>query len=359
MKLFLCGRLGMRAKIGYNLASNSGLFAIHSRTRGMCLMGSPQLQTVQSFLNGEIHEWYRIALGFTDQVVAHVLDGFDLRPDQRVLDPFCGTGTTLVECMKRGIPCTGIDANPSSVFAARVKTNWGLEGERLIQLLRDVDGHYRKSLLSADHTHDSTYRYIVSSGMLERGWISPEPLRKAILIKMSISSLSAWPEYRDCLMLALISEVLRGASNVKFGPELYCAQRKQDADVFQGFHDRVIIMAHDLDTVSALVAPAVNVVRGDSRDCETAVKQIAPGPYSAIICSPPYPGEHDYTRNARLELAFLEEVFDRASLQSIKRTMLRSNTKGYYKGDNDAAWIEGNSQIAELTEELSEKVYCS
>src|ERR1019366_5670589 len=29
-----------------------------------------------------------------------------------VLDPFCGSGTTLVECQRRGIPSYGIDLNP-------------------------------------------------------------------------------------------------------------------------------------------------------------------------------------------------------------------------------------------------------
>src|SRR5437660_502917 len=39
-----------------------------------------------------------------------------------VLDPFCGSGTTLVECQRCGVPSFGIDLNPIACLMARVKT---------------------------------------------------------------------------------------------------------------------------------------------------------------------------------------------------------------------------------------------
>src|SRR5713226_5602453 len=78
----------------------------------------------QKILNGEFHDWYRIILGYSDHLVSRLIDDFQLKRGNAVLDPFCGTGTTLVECMKHGLNAVGIDANPSSVFAARVKTTW-------------------------------------------------------------------------------------------------------------------------------------------------------------------------------------------------------------------------------------------
>jgi len=36
-----------------------------------------------------------------------------------VLDPFCGTGTALVECKRNGIPSAGIEANPSVTYLDR------------------------------------------------------------------------------------------------------------------------------------------------------------------------------------------------------------------------------------------------
>lgn len=260
----------------------------------------------------------------------------------------------MVECKKHGINAVGIDANPSSCFAARVKTKWSLKSELLLSLLDDVAREQRKALLR-EHTVDPTYRYLESSGMIERGWISVEPLRKAIAIKSSIASLDTPASYRNALMLALLSEVVQDASNIKFGPELYCAKKKDDVDVFGGFETRVKQFAEDLSKVSSLKPGRIRVFQGDSRNCHDLVKKGAPGPYAAGICSPPYPSEHDYTRNARLELAFLEEVSDLATLRAIKRSMIRSHTKNIYKGDADDKLVERYMQISAISKSIKAK----
>lgn len=140
--------------------------------------------TPQKFLNGEIHNWYRIVQGYEDHLVSNLLDRFGLQQGQKVLDPFCGTGTTLVECMKKGIDCTGIEANPSSLFAAKVKTRWNVKGDELLKLLSGIQKRQEK-LLKHDitFTKDPTYVYLEKTGMIQRGWISPKPFRKAIAIK--------------------------------------------------------------------------------------------------------------------------------------------------------------------------------
>ncbi len=39
-----------------------------------------------------------------------------LREKGKILDPFCGTGTILLEALKMGIDCIGVDKNPKHVF---------------------------------------------------------------------------------------------------------------------------------------------------------------------------------------------------------------------------------------------------
>jgi hypothetical protein len=90
------------------------------------------------------------------------------------------------------------------------------------------------------------------------------------------------------------------------------------------------------------------ILQGDSRQRRTFASICKRKSISAVICSPPYPTEHDYTRNSRLELAFLEEVLDLQSLRSIKKAMIRSHTKGIYAGDDDGSWVKGNKLIDEV-----------
>src|SRR5260370_392701 len=243
------------------------------------LLGSatPSMRTVpaspQRFLNGAIHDWYRIVLGYSDHLVSRLLDEFAIKPGQLVLDPFCGTGTTLIECMKRQVDSVGIDANPSSVFAARVKTRWELRPERLLELLRDVASTKRKFLRQRSRfKQDATYRYLDSSGMIKRGWISREPLRKAIALKNCILALRTTRPYKDALMLGLLAEIVGGASNIKFGPELFCGKpAKDDADVYGGFAARVHAVVKDLKTVSAHPQGSATVLEGDARNVSSVL----------------------------------------------------------------------------------------
>ena len=41
-----------------------------------------------------------------------------------ILDPFCGTGTTIVEAKRCGFAAEGIEANPIAWFACKTKTDW-------------------------------------------------------------------------------------------------------------------------------------------------------------------------------------------------------------------------------------------
>ena len=251
----------------------------------------------QRILNGEVHNWYRLILGYSDHLVSQLIDRFKIQPGDWILDPFCGSGTTLVECLKKGINAVGVDANPSSCFAARVKTDWKLNGRRLRIHAEHAGNLYNSEVRSKRFLSDVTYEYLHGGGYLERGWISAAPLRKAIALKRSIRALPATLRYQNALMLALISEVVNEASNVKFGPELYCGPAKQDCAVFAGFLARVEKMASDLATVAELSTSSVTLVEGDARNCAELSPVGKHAPYTAVISSPPYPTEHDYTRN--------------------------------------------------------------
>src|SRR5437016_10773969 len=79
-----------------------------------------------------VHDWYRFVLSFPPHLVRDYLSHFQVGSDNVVLDPFCGTGTTLVECKKLGIPSIGVEANYFAHFASQVKVNWQVKARGLI-----------------------------------------------------------------------------------------------------------------------------------------------------------------------------------------------------------------------------------
>lgn len=58
---------------------------------------------------------------FNPQVVRAIGNLLALQPDSWVLDPFCGSGTTLLECAHCGWNGVGLDLNPLAVFISNAK----------------------------------------------------------------------------------------------------------------------------------------------------------------------------------------------------------------------------------------------
>jgi hypothetical protein len=313
----------------------------------------------QTFKNGEVHDWYRLVLGYSDHLVADLIEELGLKGRDCVLDPFCGAGTTLVECMKHGVPSFGIDANPSSCFASVVKTSWQLQPRKLLALTDEVAHLYYAQGTNASHLRaDATYQYLHSAGMIERGWIADAALRQIIRIKRAILMLNAPPGHKSFFLLALANELVRGASNIRFGPEIYCGKARGTVDALRGFLRRVATMIEDLEVAKAAPYARATARLGDAREVGTYRLLRGRNKPTAVITSPPYPTEHDYTRNSRLELAILELVSGIDSLRAIKKSMLRSHTKNIYVDDSDskaASRFKCVNRIADQLEVLSKE----
>ena len=78
------------------------------------------------------HGWYRFVLSFPPHLVRSYAERFELGESSVLLDPFCGTGTTVVEAKKLGIPSRGIEALPVAFHAAATKVDWSPDPDRLM-----------------------------------------------------------------------------------------------------------------------------------------------------------------------------------------------------------------------------------
>jgi hypothetical protein len=84
------------------------------------------------------HDWYRFVLSFPPHLVRNYIRKFDLNQRSVVLDPFCGTGTTLVEAKLAGMHALGLEGNPFPHFASSVKTDWNIDADELSIRARQV-----------------------------------------------------------------------------------------------------------------------------------------------------------------------------------------------------------------------------
>lgn len=95
--------------------------------------GSPKKKTTPEIKSQDyrFHNWYRFVLAFPPHLVREYFADFGLHKNSVVLDPFCGTGTTLVEAKLAGVSSLGIEANPFACFASTVKTDWDIDADML------------------------------------------------------------------------------------------------------------------------------------------------------------------------------------------------------------------------------------
>ena len=75
-----------------------------------------------------------------------------------------------------------------------------------------------------------------------------------------------------------------------------------------------------------------------------------------MITSPPYPGDHEYTKHSKVELIFNEMAGDLLSFRKIKKRMLVSSTTNIYKEDNARVLVEDIQSIKKVTDEIQARL---
>jgi hypothetical protein len=97
-----------------------------------------------------------------------------------------------------------------------------------------------------------------------------------------------------------------------------------------------------------------DVARVETREADARALRhlLEPASIDAVICSPPYPNEKDYTRTTRLESVLLGFVTSKADLQRVKRGLVRSNTRTVYKGDDDHRHVATFPEIERIAGEI-------
>jgi len=312
-----------------------------------------------------IHDWYRFVLSFPPHLVRDYLQRFGLSEGGCVLDPFCGTGTTLVECKRLGVNSVGLEANPMPWFATNTKIDWKPHPDALLMHAGKVADTAEEKLVSGGTPDigglplfpgDITSQELKklpheAEKLILANSISPLPLHKTLVL------LEALQEHSDERFaaherLALAKAIVSDISNLHFGPEVGVGKPKKDAAVIAAWLRRVTAMAHDMANLPESKFGQATVYRADSRNTSAV---LAPDTVDAVITSPPYPNEKDYTRTTRLESVLLGFTKSKADLRSVKHDLVRSNTRSVYKSDTDHLLVKGHDEIQRIAEAIEDR----
>ena len=180
-----------------------------------------------------VHAWYRFVLSFPPHLVRSYLDQLGVGSFDTVLDPFCGTGTTLVECKKLGIASVGLESNPMAAFATSVKVDWSADPRLLLGYAEEVasstltiieskesGGRVSRTFSASDGNGQSPMRRLdpEQSKLLLKDSISPIPLHKTLVLLGELDR-HGDPKLQTYGRLALANALAFQIGNLKFGPE--------------------------------------------------------------------------------------------------------------------------------------------
>lgn len=296
-----------------------------------------------------VHRWYNFVLSFPPHLVRQYLDRFGMARGHTVLDPFCGTGTTPVECKKLGIRSVGIEAIPMSHFADSVKIDWTPDPQRLVAHARIIADRASRHRDWVPRSPEGLRTLPAQKlRLLIKDSISPLPLHKALILLEAIAA-----EYDPILngheLLALASVLPTEIGNLRFGPEVGVGRLRTDSPVVDAWLAEVRAMADDLRIVRARRDTPAVVHCGDARRPMDLLQERS---IDAVITSPPYPNEKDYTRIVRLESVLLGFMDDRRGLRRTKQSLLRSNTRNVFKADTDDWLVEEHESIQRIAREI-------
>jgi hypothetical protein len=234
------------------------------------------------------------------------------KPGQRILDPFCGSGTVLLEGWARGREVAGLDLSPYAWLIATAKLMLGpVEFEydvnaRLEQYQQQVNGCMGDvDLRRVDKWVRSFYHPRTLRELLAWSWVlrkNKDPFFLAALMAIAHHQRPGFLSYPS-------SHTVPYLRTSKFPPlefpELY--EYRPLRPRLEKKIGRALLNINDVD----LHSPRA-VVFGNACNVPADL-----GEFDAIVTSPPYMGQLHYARDNRLRLALL----GRSDWREIDRTV--------------------------------------
>jgi hypothetical protein len=235
---------------------------------------------------------------FIPQLVEVLLERY-LQPGEHVIDPFAGSGTTLVQALESGLDATGVDIAAFNCLLMRVKT----ASYHLVDLAEEL-GDVCARLESLPHRRERVNGYL-------RNWYAPKSLEELLAFRALI------PGYRHREVLRVILSRAARSARLTTHFDLEAPKAPQHEPYWCHKHRRecrpvesaaAFLRRYTLDTLSRIAEfsrvrdpeRAATVLHGDALGVALA------GRFDGILTSPPYPGLIDYHEQHR----YAYELFD-------------------------------------------------
>lgn len=259
------------------------------------------------------HGLHRFPAKFIPQVPAWALEQFASQGTW-VVDPFMGSGTTLVEALRFDVRAMGLDIDPLARLIASAKTN-PPPSDALVS-------HGAVVLEAARHRRIRELIVPMRGVQQFEHWYAREAWRRLQALREAILDVDC-DERSRCFLMVIFSSILRWVSNAddqSMKTYVSGTNRKRPPEVFETFGRALRRAVHRVREFEA--ARRGGAVARIPADGSATAFGLPDGTAHLIVTSPPYLDSVDYMYNFMLEYFWLGDILgvpDRATFNGLRR----------------------------------------
>jgi DNA methylase len=295
-----------------------------------------------------VHRWFRYSAGFSAEWAETVIGQHRKAADYTVLDPFAGSGTTLLAAEHSGVVGVGFESHPFVQRIAEAKLLWASNVEAFIAAARRVRKHHANNHKLADFV--AQVPALMQKCYTDEALCELYALRNGYLAeKRNIDDASAK------LVWLTLTAILRQCSGVGTAQWQYVLPNKTKARVsspLASFDAKVEQISTDMTLAQQQGwASSAAVFAHDSRDKAIPIK---PGSVDLVLTSPPYANNYDYADATRLEMMFWGEISGWGDLQgAVRQHIVRSCSQHAAADRVDLATLLAHPRLSAIASDIS------
>jgi DNA modification methylase len=291
-----------------------------------------------------VHKWYRYTAGFSAVWAKELIREQKAKGRTKVIDPFAGSGTVLLESEFENVESIGIEAHPYIYRIAKAKLTWNYSADKFKEGALTFLQQAKNRII----TKTEFPKLIASCYPLE-------VIQKLEALKQTWLQTEQEIEIKNFNWF-IITAILRITSPVGTAQWQYIQPNKTKSkviDPFIAFEAKVYEMFSDMKRMQNRIKIVADskIFNEDAR----VIKSISKGWGDLVITSPPYANNYDYADATRLEMTFWGDISGWGDLQdNVRKNLVRACTQHVSKLGDEVEGILSDPKLNPIQSELME-----
>lgn len=279
------------------------------------------------------HRWYYFKEGFSVGLIHEAINSFHKKKPLRILDPFNGSGTTVLTSALLGHYALGIEVNPFLQFTSKIKTSSSLSdrGETLITLNKIIKNSIGGAYSDLEGFSTFTHREGIDQ------WLFNTSVIRRYTSTLICIDKYANPKQKDIFRFAALIAAIKCSNAKRDGKSL--RYKKNWKELSYSYHhfekefkNLVFLILDDSKKAPIDKKNIPLVILSDSR-MALANREFQDKNFDLVITSPPYLNSFDYTDIYRAELFLGGFIKDNNDLMKLRLKTLRSHVQARWNED--------------------------